>query len=235
MPAGASSFAIHVGADVARAGAGRWGPATVASEDTVRRATELCRRAGIAEQRSLAGERASRAALLGALTEARAALTDGGSLVVTFAGHTERGDGPPGSACWCLFDGGLELSQLASELSLFPSSVRQVLIIDTCYAAAITAVLLGTQQVLVLACCGEDQTTVDRASSEFMVRLDGFLRTTDDGGSLGDLRRYLEDDTPDCERPAVWTNVDAWWPAPALSVLRPVRSAAGQRLMSSDG
>jgi len=211
-----SALAIHICADLASAGPDRWWPAMVASEDTVRRAAKLCRHVGIVEQRSLAGEGASRAGLLAVLRDASAALADDGLLVLTFAGHTERGDRPIEAAQWCLFDGGLELSQIAAELARFPARARLVIIVDSCYAAAIARVLAGPQPALVLACCGEDQTTIDRASSELMVRLEDFI-CAGEQGSVDALRRRLEDDTPDSERPEVWTNTDAWWSATAIA------------------
>jgi len=35
-------------------------------------------------------------------------------------------------------------------------------------------------------------------------------------GSLEALRAALEDDTPDCERPVVWTNTEDRWSAAAF-------------------
>lgn len=46
QPRAANGFAIHLCADVARAGADRWRPASFASADTVCRATELVNRDG---------------------------------------------------------------------------------------------------------------------------------------------------------------------------------------------
>ncbi|HEX3475315.1 MAG TPA: hypothetical protein VHT91_09855 [Kofleriaceae bacterium] len=45
-----------------------------------------------------------------------------------------------------------------------------------------------------------------RRHSEFVVRLGSPL------GSIDELRAALEADTPDCERPVVWTNAADRWP-----------------------
>jgi hypothetical protein len=127
-----SGLAIHVCASIATAAPGRWWPRLPSFEDTVLRAAAICRRIGIDDQQTLAAERATRAALLQALQDARTALADDGLLILTFAGHTVRGDGPPEAAQWCLFDGGLEISQLADQLALFPERARLVIIADTC-------------------------------------------------------------------------------------------------------
>jgi hypothetical protein len=213
-----NALAIHVCADIASAGPGkRWAPMVVI-EDTMRRAVKVCRAAGVDEQRTLAGEHATRAALLSALEYARGALPNDGLLVLSFAGHTQRGDGPLESARWCLFDGGLALSRIACQLALFPADARLVIITDTCYAAAIAGTLVGTQRALVLASCGEDQTAIDRNSREFMVRLESFVCSAGRQGTVEDLRRHLELDTPDCERPYVWTNTESWWSAMPIAV-----------------
>jgi hypothetical protein len=59
---------------------------------------------------------------------------------------------------------------------------------------------------------------VERARSEFVVRLERLLCGEDCRCSLADVRAALEADTPDSERPAVWTNVADWWPARALAI-----------------
>jgi len=197
----------------------RW-PPSLTSRDTARRAERICAQAGIAEQRTLAGEQATADAVLEALRDAGAVLADGGVLVLTFSGHTERGNGPIGTARWCLVQGGLELSRIAHHLALLPRSASVVVISDTCYAAAIIRALVGTQAVIVVAGCGEEETMVIRARSEFVVRLEDFVCSTRASGSLEQLRELLEADTPDCERPVVWTNAAHRWSAPALAVPR---------------
>ena len=167
MPAiSISALAIHVSADIASAGPDRRWPPLHAMQDTAQRMMRICSELGIADQRTLAGEHATVAALLYALGDAGAALADDGLIVLTFSGHTVRGDGPIETARWCLFDAGIELSQVAGELARLPPNARAIVICDSCYASAIASVLIGPQEVVVLASCGEDQTMVDRVRSE---------------------------------------------------------------------
>lgn len=137
-------------------------------------------------------------------------------LVLTYSGHTARGDGPIGTARWCLFDAGVELSEIAVRLARLPPEARLIIICDSCYAAAIAATLVGAQPAIVLAACGEDQTTVDRLRSEFVVRLEEFVDARRGDGSLAELRDLLAADTPDCERPVVWTNREDRWSRPLV-------------------
>jgi hypothetical protein len=213
-----NALAIHICADVASAGPDRQWPYSIAAPDTVRRIARICEHAGIVEQHTLASEQATTAAVRAALLHATERLASGGVLVVTFSGHTKRGDGPIGTARWCLFDDGLELSEIARHLALLPETSRIVLICDTCYAAAIAQVLVGAQQVLVVASCSDEQTMIQRRVSEFVVRLEDFICATRGHGSVDDLRARLEHDTPDCERPAVWTNTASWWSARPLEI-----------------
>jgi hypothetical protein len=151
MPIGLPALAIHVGADLAtEGGVLRW-PRSVAAEDTVRRTTQICRRAGVAAQRTLAGTEATKAAVMSALHNAAAALTRDGLLVLTFSGHTVRGEGPIESTRWCLFDDGLAMSELARLLAYLPRASRLVLITDTCHATAIARCLRGPQLAVVIA------------------------------------------------------------------------------------
>gem|GEM_PF-3384877 len=212
------SLAIHVGADLAtEGGVQRW-PRSVAAADTVRRTAQICRSAGVAEQRTLGGAAATKAAVLAALRDAAAGLTRDGLLVLTFSGRTVRGDGPIETTRWCLFDAGLAMSELAAHLARLPGTSRLVIITDTCHATAIARCLLGPQLAVVIASCREDQTMLERARSEFVVRLERLLCGEDCRCSLADVRATLEADTPDCERPAVWTNVADWWPARARAI-----------------
>jgi hypothetical protein len=136
-----------------------------------------------------------------------------------FSGHTVRGDGPIETARWCLFDGGLELSQITERLARLPAGANVIIVCDSCYAAAIASCFRGPQQVVLLASCGDDQTMIDRVRSEFVVRLDEFIGERRSQGTLAQLRDVLEDDTPDCERPVVWTNALHRWSAEAFSAL----------------
>jgi hypothetical protein len=220
FPTRSSAFALHLCADVASTADStdrRW-PRLLAAPDTVRRTARICRRAGIAEQLTLRGEQATIAAVTGALQRIGETLTDSGLLVLTFSGHTERGEGPIETTRWRLFDGGLELSQIADQLALLPEAAKLVIIGDTCYAAAIAQVLCGAQRALVLASCSDEQTMIDRRRSEFVVRLEDFVCGAADQGSVDDLRVLLESDTPDCERPCVWTNTASWWSAKPIEI-----------------
>jgi hypothetical protein len=210
------ALAIHVEADVASSGAERRWPVTASARDTARRMARICERVGVAEQRTLIGSDATIAALLDALAWARGALSSSGFLVLTFSGHTRRGDGPVTTARWCLFDGEMELSRVSTSLADRPDEVRLVVICDSCYAASIARTLAGPQGAVVLASCGEDQTMVERASSQFAVSLEELVGAAGAGPSLEELRIGLEHDTPDSERPTVWTNDPTWWSRPAI-------------------
>jgi hypothetical protein len=189
----------------------------MASPDTLQRLLQLCERAGIGEQWTLRGDEATAEALLAALRRAGTVLREAGVVVVTFSGHTERGDGPLASARWCLVGGGLELSQICRQLAELPAAATLILVCDTCYAAAITQALCGPQQVVVLASCGPEQTMIDRLRSELVVRLEAFVCGDGGQGGLAALRARLEADTPDCERPVVWTNATHRWSAAVLA------------------
>jgi len=215
-----TALAIHVCADIAAAGPDRRWPYLHAPQDTVQRVQHVCRCLGIAEQRTLSGEQATAAALLGALADASTALTHDGLLVLSFSGHTARGDGPIETARWCLYDRGVELSEIADHLARLPHNIRAIVICDSCYAAAIAGVLTGPQEVVVLASCGDDQIGVDRARSEFILRLEAFVCADRAEGSLAELRDLVEADTPDCERPVVWTNAAQCW---SHGLMRPCR------------
>jgi hypothetical protein len=205
------ALAIHVCADAETSGLRRTWPPAFAAHDTVQRAQRICERSGVVEQRTLAGDQATAEALRDALDHAAAVLANGGLFVVTFSGHTERGDGPIETARWCLVGGGMMLSQIADHLAQLPPAARLVIIADTCYAAAIAHCLRGAQLAVVVASCGEDQTMIERARSEFVVRLEDLV-CSDPARSIDELRAALEADTPDCERPVVWTNAADRWP-----------------------
>lgn len=212
-----AALAVHVGADLAFVdGVQRW-PRSVAALDTVRRAEAICSRAGIATQHVRTGPAATRAALRQLLRDAATTLADDGLLVLTFSGHTVRGDGPLATSRWCLYDGGVPLAELAAALAHLPATARLVIVCDSCHALAIAHCLTGPQRIVVIAGCGDDQTMLARRRSEFVVRLEDLL--AEPTLSLADVWRSLARDTPDCERPAVWTNTDAWWLAPARSLL----------------
>jgi hypothetical protein len=210
---GIAAFAVHIGADIAAAGPGAYWPLTPLSRDTARRITRLCWRAGITAQRTLTGPRATIAAVQAAIAEAVASLGQAAAkragasrFVISFSGHCVRGDGPVGSTRWCLHDGGLQLADLADQLAQLPVDTQLVIICDSCHASAVADVLHGPQPAIVLASCGEDQTMLERERSEFAVRLERGFRGARPPQTLDELRELLADDTPDCERPVVWTN-----------------------------
>ncbi|HET9623061.1 MAG TPA: hypothetical protein VFP84_16930 [Kofleriaceae bacterium] len=165
----------------------------------------MCERAGITEQYALAGERATCDEVLDAVQAASLILAPDGLLVLTFAGHTERGDRSLAHARWCFADGELALAELAAELARLPAAARIVVIADTGAATAIRHVALGPQPFLLIAGCGDDQTMTARLPRTFIHRLEQLLIRQPDP-SLADVRAVLEADTPDAERPVVWTN-----------------------------
>lgn len=224
------ALAIHVCADAETTGLHRhWRP-SLAATDTMQRAQRICEHAGVTEQRTLAGDQATAEALRDALGRAAAELINGGLFVVTFSGHTERGDGPIETARWCLVGGGMMLSQIADQLALLPPAARLVVIADTCYAAAIAQCLRGPQLAIVIASCGEDQTMIERARSEFIVRLEDLVCSDGPSRSLDEIRAALEDDTPDCERPVVWTNATDRWPTERVAAPQQPGERAGLNL-----
>jgi hypothetical protein len=226
------ALAIHVCADMETTGLHRCWPPLTAVRDTVHRAQRICAHAGVAEQRTLDGDHATAEALRDALRHAAAALSADGVLVVTFSGHSERGDGPIETARWCLVGGPVTLSQIADQLAQLPPTARLVIIADTCYAAAIAHCLRGAQPAIVIASCGDDQTMIERARSEFVVRLEDFLCSRRRPGSIDALRAVLEADTPDCERPVVWSNAPDRWPDQVIAV--PRNHTPGSGLLALD-
>src|ERR1051325_977302 len=99
-----SALAIHVCASTVTIGIQKhWRP-PLSSHDTTMSAVRICARLGIAEQQILAGGSATANSLLHALLHARERITENGFIVLTYSGHTERGDGPIETTCWCLAD-----------------------------------------------------------------------------------------------------------------------------------
>jgi hypothetical protein len=212
-----TGLAIHIGADVLTSPRhARW-PAVRSCRNTVARATRLAAAAGITHQHQLLGTHASRARTGHALREAAAGLDPHGHLLVTFTGHSDREpaapDQPPAIA-WCLHDGTLPLAQVAALLSAVPATALITVIADTCYAAALSGFSIPATVVL-LAACGADQQTLANPAEGFVTRLEQLVLP---GGqpnprctSYRWLHRQLRQDTPDVERPRVWTNrLSAW-------------------------
>lgn len=201
------AIAIHICADVLTTEPYRRWCALVASRDTCATLERLCGEAGIGEQLLLVGERATLGAVQGALDAATTELADDGLLVLTFSGHTERGNGPIEDTRWCLADGPIRIAGVAARLARLPATARVVVIVDSCYAAAIKHVPLGPQPFALIGGCQEEQTMLERARSEIIVRLEQLHVTA----PLHTIKAALEDDTPDAERPCVWTTSPAWW------------------------
>lgn len=199
------ALAIHIGADVLTTEPHCHWPAPVAARDTIARAARMCERAGVDEQYTLAGAAATCDNVLDALQAAALILASDGLLVLTFSGHTERGDGALGDAHWCFADGTLAVAELARELARLPHHARVIVIADTGAATAIRHAPLGPQAFLLIAGCDDDQTMSERLPSEFVYRLEALLLRCPDP-SLADVRAALAADTPDSERPVVWTN-----------------------------
>lgn len=202
------SLAIHVAAELARRADGGWWPRGLATRDTVVRAARLGASLGFDRHETLTGEHATVEALTDALRVAATTVAPHGCLMLTFSGHTDRGAGPVPDARWCLFDGGIALSTIAGALATLPTETRVLIVGDTCYGAAIARVLCGPQRAVVVAACRDDQCMVDRRRSEFLVRTETLVRSRAGDVELEELRDALESDTPDCERPVVWTNAE---------------------------
>ena len=204
--------AIHIGAD-ALAWPGHAHLCALSScRDTLTRMTRLAHAAGIQEQRCLAGTQATCAAVAETIAHGATALAHDGLLVVTFSGHTEwKHD----QTFWCLHDGEFPLGELAAGLAGAAASARLVVVADTCYAAALRRYADLAATLVLIAACGEDQNTINRLTSEFMVRLEQL--TYPDGSRNAACTTYqwlheqLQHDTPDVERPEVWTNREAAW------------------------
>ena len=217
------ALAIHICADVLTTEPHCHWPPPVAARDTIVRSARMCERAGVSEQYTLAGAAATCDNVLDALQAAALILATDGLLVLTFSGLTERGDGAIGDARWCFADGTLAIAELARELARLPAHARIVVIADTCSATAIRHTALGPQPFLLIAGCDDDQEMAARLPSEFIFRLEELLLRRPDP-SLADVRAALEADTPDRERPVVWTNT-----ADYGTVFTASRSPGGRR------
>ena len=129
--------------------------------------TRLARAAGIQEQRWLAGTQATCAAVAETIARGATALAPDGLLVVTFSGHTEW---THDQTFWCLHDGELPLGEMAACLAA-AASARIVVVADTCNGVALRRYADLAATLVLIAACGEDQYTMNRLTSEFIVRL----------------------------------------------------------------
>jgi hypothetical protein len=204
--------AIHIGADELA-----WpGHAHLcrlhSCRDTLARMTRPAHAAGIQEQHWLAGTQATCAAVAETLERGATTLAPDGLLVVTFSGHTEWNHD---QAFWCLHDGKFPLGEMAACLAGAAASARIVVVADTCNGVALQRYADLAATLVLIAACGDDQCTINRLASEFIVRLE---QLTYPGGIRNAacttyrwLHEQLRHDTPDVERPEVWTNREAAW------------------------
>jgi hypothetical protein len=204
--------AIHIGADEL-AWPGHAHLCVLRScRDTLARLTRLAHAAGIREQHWLAGTQATCAAVAETIAHGAGTLAPDGLLVVTFSGHTVR---KHDQTLWCLQDGELQLGEMAACLAGAAASARIVVVADTCYSAALRRYAELAATLVLIAACGEDQHTMNRPTSEFIVHLE---QLTYPGGIRNAecttyrwLHEQLQHNTPDVERPEVWTNREAAW------------------------
>src|SRR5215831_15457519 len=116
-------LAVHVGA-------------VRSCRDTLERVSRLAAAAGLTRQHQLAGPRASRAEVTGALRRAAVTLDPRGHLLLTFTGHSDReraGRDRWPEVAWCLADGTLPLTEVAALLAAVPPTALITVIADTCY------------------------------------------------------------------------------------------------------
>lgn len=217
MPAETSGLAIHIGADILTDPRHTHLAALRSSRDTVDRLARLAVAAGITEQRELAGARATRDRVSAALQLAATELGPQGQLLLTFTGHSDPGavqaDGSRDIA-WCLHDGGIRLVEVAALLAALPPTAQVIVVSDTCYAAALSRYTVPARMVLVAA-CGADQQILARPTTGFAARLERLVipggRRNPHCASYTWLDTQLRLDSPDVERPRVWTNEAAAW------------------------
>jgi hypothetical protein len=216
MPPDPPGLAIHVGA--ARS-----------CRDTLERTARLAAAAGITRQHQLLGIRASRAEVTGALRRAAVTLDPRGQLLLTFTGHSDRGRADrnrPPEVSWYLADGTLPLGEVAALLAAVPPTAFITVIADTCYAAALSRFTIPATVVL-LAACGPDQEILAHPATSFAARLEQLMLTDGQPNpactSYLWLSRQFRRDSPDVERPQVWTNRPSVWSQ------RPLRLPAGRR------
>lgn len=237
MPPDPPGLAFLIGADVlASPRHARW-PAVRSCRDALERIGRLAAAAGITRQRQLLGVRASRAEVTGALRRAAAELDPDGHLLLAFTGHSDRErtdpDGPADIG-WCLHDGTLPLAEVAALLAAVPPTALVTVIADTCYAAALSGFTVPATLVL-LAACGANQEILANPATGFAARLEQLVLP---GGQFNPhctsyrwLNRQLREDSPDVERPRVWTNRLSAWSRrpfhPAKSPQRPTRLGPG--------
>ena len=239
-------LAVHIGADVLASPRYRDWPATRSSRDTVARMTGLCTAVGIARQHRLLGADATRDRVRGAISRAATDLHPDGLLVLTFSGHSDRGEPDDNSqrdSSWCLHDDNLAFGELADALSVAAPSARVIVVAATCYAAALAQRTDWPPTLVLLAACDHYQTVLTGPTSSFIIRLERLVcphgRPNPRRINYTWLQTELQKDTPDAERPQVWTNhASVWEHRPfelhtgtyaANAVITPVADAEGWR------
>jgi hypothetical protein len=220
MPADERSrgLAVHVGADVLASPPHPNWPPTRSSRDTVARMARLCESAGISRQHHLRGAHATRDRVRSAITRTATDLHPDGLLVLTFSGHSDRGeldDHGHRDTRWCLHDGTLAFGELAEALSAAAPTARVIVVAATCYAASLARSANWPTTMMLVAACDDYQIILNGPTTPFIVRLEQLVRP---GGqrnprcvSYSWLRDELQKNTPDAERPQVWTNEAAAW------------------------
>src|SRR4051812_45028784 len=121
--------ALHIGADLLTSPErSRW-PMVRSCRDSAIRLSRLCAAAGLRKQRTLLGADSTCDRVRDGIAQSAAELEPGGLFVLTFSGHSERGerdeDGDPQTA-WCLYDGALRLREVAEFLALVAATARVV-------------------------------------------------------------------------------------------------------------
>jgi hypothetical protein len=207
-------LAIHLGADVLAAEHHARLPPLYSCEETIACLAQLCVAVGVDEQHMFRGSEVTRERVNLVFDCAASHLDQDALLVVTFVGHSVRGDSAEDTR-WCIFDDKLAFADITALFRRVPVSTRIVVVSDTCYAGALSRLGALPQTLILLAACGEDQWTMNRRRSEFVVRLTelicpGGIRNPD-CSSYAWLGAELQKDVPDVERPAVWTNSDTAW------------------------
>jgi hypothetical protein len=209
---------VHIGADLLASPAHRDWPSTRSSRDVVARMTGLCTTMGIRRQQHLLGADATRDRARGAIARAATDLHPDGLLVLTFSGHSDRGE-PDNhgqrDTSWCLYDGTLAFSELADALSAAAPSARVIVVAATCYAAALAQWTDWPTTLVLLAACDDYQTILTGPTSSFIIRLERLICPLGQPNPLCINYTWLQDelqkDTPDAEQPQVWTNHAAAW------------------------
>jgi hypothetical protein len=202
--------------------------------------SRLCAASGIENQHCLLGEQATAVRLDAALTRAAVDLDSQGLLVLTFTGHSDcrpRNEYGERIFQWCLSDRDVGLNEVARMLDGLAPTVRVVVIADTCYAGAFARVRDVACTLVLIAACAESQTKISGSTSEFAVSLEELVYPGGEGNpdcvSYRWLERQLQRDTPDAQRPQVWTNRRAAWAHRPFTVDRPVAATSGATGMVS--